>query len=179
MASEASTESGIEISTISVDRHEPRNSRIISPVSPAAIAPSRSTSAMAPDTNTDWSNSGVMVTSFGAAALIVGSSDLTAFTTERVDAWPFFSTVSSTPRCPSWRTMFCCGGLPSRTKATSRTRIGDPFTTRTGTWLSVSIASGLEFSRTSYWVAPNFARPDGVVRFCAVIALVTSCGVSP
>ena len=36
-------ERGIEIKTIRVDRHEPRNSRIISPVSPAAIAPSRTT----------------------------------------------------------------------------------------------------------------------------------------
>ena len=37
--------SGIEIMTTSVDRHEPRNSRIISAVSAAAIAPSRSTPA--------------------------------------------------------------------------------------------------------------------------------------
>ena len=37
---------GIEIMTIRVDRHDPRNSRIISPVSPAAIAPSRSTLAI-------------------------------------------------------------------------------------------------------------------------------------
>ena len=35
--------SGIEIMTTRVDRHEPRNSRIISAVSAAAIAPSRST----------------------------------------------------------------------------------------------------------------------------------------
>ena len=70
---------------------------------------------MAPDTNTDWSNSGVIFMSFGAAARIVGSSALTLFTTESVEASPFFRIVSSTPRCPSARTMFCCGGLPSRT----------------------------------------------------------------
>ena len=39
-------DSGIEIKTIRVDRHEPRNNRIISPVSPAAIAPSRTTLAI-------------------------------------------------------------------------------------------------------------------------------------
>jgi len=39
-------ESGIEIRTIKVDRHEPRNNRIMSPVSPAAIPPSRRTPAI-------------------------------------------------------------------------------------------------------------------------------------
>src|SRR5246127_4377503 len=43
---EARIDRGIEISTISVDRQDPRNSRIISPVRPAAIAPSRSTLAI-------------------------------------------------------------------------------------------------------------------------------------
>ena len=46
-------DSGIETSTIRVERHDPKNSRIISPVRPAAIAPSRITSSIAPDTNTD------------------------------------------------------------------------------------------------------------------------------
>ena len=36
-------DSGIETTMTSVERHEPRNSRIISPVSPAAISASRST----------------------------------------------------------------------------------------------------------------------------------------
>ena len=40
---DARIDSGIEIKTIRVDRHEPRNNRIIRPVSPAAIAPSRRT----------------------------------------------------------------------------------------------------------------------------------------
>ena len=39
-------DSGIEINTIRVDRQEPRNNRIINPVSPAAIAPSRRTPAI-------------------------------------------------------------------------------------------------------------------------------------
>jgi hypothetical protein len=37
---------GIVIKTIRVERHEPRNNRIISPVSPAAIPPSRTTPAI-------------------------------------------------------------------------------------------------------------------------------------
>ena len=41
--SEVRIASGIEIMTTRVERHEPRNSRIISAVRPAAIAPSRST----------------------------------------------------------------------------------------------------------------------------------------
>src|ERR1700722_19015692 len=39
--SEVRIASGIEIMTTTVDRHDPRNSRIISAVSAAAIAPSR------------------------------------------------------------------------------------------------------------------------------------------
>jgi len=42
---EARMDNGIEIITTSVDRHEPRNSRIISAVRPAAIAPSRTTAS--------------------------------------------------------------------------------------------------------------------------------------
>ena len=101
-------ESGMETSTISVERQEPRNIRIISPVSPAAMVPSRSTSLMALDTYTDWSNSGVITRSLGAAARMPGSSDFTVLTTDRVDALPFLSTSSSTPRLPLSRTMFCC-----------------------------------------------------------------------
>ena len=51
--SEVRIDSGIEIMTTRVDRHEPRNSRIISAVSPAAIAPSRSTPAIDCLTNID------------------------------------------------------------------------------------------------------------------------------
>ncbi len=51
--SEVKIDSGIEIMTTTVERHDPRNSRIISAVSPAAIAPSRSTPAIDCLTNTD------------------------------------------------------------------------------------------------------------------------------
>jgi hypothetical protein len=53
MTMDVRIDSGIETRTIRVDRHEPRNSRIISPVSPAAIAPSRSTPAIEAVTSFD------------------------------------------------------------------------------------------------------------------------------
>jgi hypothetical protein len=51
--SEARMASGIETVMIRVERQLPRNSRIIIPVSVAAIAPSRITSETAPVTNAD------------------------------------------------------------------------------------------------------------------------------
>ena len=48
---EAKIDSGIDVMTIRVLRHEPRNSRIINPVRAAAMAPSRTTPAMAARTN--------------------------------------------------------------------------------------------------------------------------------
>jgi hypothetical protein len=54
--------------TISVDRQEPRNSRIINAVRPAAIAPSRITPLTELVTNTDWSNSSLITVPDGAAA---------------------------------------------------------------------------------------------------------------
>ena len=52
--------SGIEIMTIRVERHEPRNTRIIRAVSPAAMAPSRKTPITEETTKTDWSNSSLI-----------------------------------------------------------------------------------------------------------------------
>ena len=46
-------DSGIEIKTIRVDRHEPRKRRIITAVRPAAIAPSRITLAIDAVTSLD------------------------------------------------------------------------------------------------------------------------------
>ena len=178
-ASETRIDSGIETSTISVERHEPRKVRIISPVSPAAIAPSRATSPMAFETNTDWSNSGVIWVPLGAAAWTPPSSDLTWLTTLSVDALPFLRMVSSTARRPFARTMFCCTWAPSRTQATSRISTVRPPTTLTGTSFSAATASGEPFSRTTYCSWPSFIRPDGTVTFSAVIAFVTSCGVRP
>ncbi len=101
--------------TTIVGRHEPRNRRIISAVSPAAIAPSRSTLTTEETTNTDWSNSDLMTMPDGAAARAVTSNALTALTTVNVEALPFLMMLSRTERLPSARTMFCCTRLPSRT----------------------------------------------------------------
>ncbi len=81
--------SGIEIMTTSVDRHEPRKTRIISAVRPAAIAPSRSTPLIDETTRTDWSNSSLMLRPDGAAARATCSACLTALTTASVEALPF------------------------------------------------------------------------------------------
>ena len=53
MISDVRIESGIEMQTISVLRQLPRNSRIIRPVSTAAMTPSRTTPLMAARTNSD------------------------------------------------------------------------------------------------------------------------------
>jgi hypothetical protein len=98
----------------------PRNSSTIAAVSAAAITASATTPLTAALTNTDWSNSGVILTSGGSSACTRGSIARRLSTMSRVDAPPFFSTDSSTPRWPSWRTMLVCGEKPSRTNATSR-----------------------------------------------------------
>ena len=56
-------DSGIEIQMMSVLRQEPRNSRIIIPVRPAAMSASVTTPLIAALTNTDWSNIGVILSS--------------------------------------------------------------------------------------------------------------------
>ncbi len=99
--------------TTTVDRHEPRNNRIISAVRPAAIAPSRSTPCTDCLTNTDWSNSSLICMPAGAAARAVCSALWTALTTLTVEALPFLMMLSSTERRPFWRTMFCCTSQPS------------------------------------------------------------------
>ena len=71
-ASDVRIASGIDTRTIRVERHEPRNSRIIAPVSPAAMSASRTTSEIAPDTKTDWSKICVIFMSGGAAARMAG-----------------------------------------------------------------------------------------------------------
>ena len=113
--------------TTIVGRHEPRNSRIISAVSPAAIAPSRSTAISDEVTNTDWSNSDLMTVPAGAADRAMLSTCLTALTTVSVEALPFLMMLSRTERLPSARTMFCCTRLPSRTCPMSLRKTVAPF----------------------------------------------------
>ena len=54
-AMEARIDSGMEMEMIRVLRQLPRNSRIINPVSAAAMVASRMTPEIAARTNTDWS----------------------------------------------------------------------------------------------------------------------------
>ncbi len=112
---EARIDSGIVSAMISVLRQLPRKSSTIAAVSAAAISASITTLLTAAFTNTDWSNSGVILTSAGITCAIFGSSARRFETMSSVDAPPFFSTESSTPRAPSCRTTLVCGEKPSRT----------------------------------------------------------------
>jgi hypothetical protein len=112
--------SGIDTVMISVDRQLPRNTRIISPVSAAAMAPSRITPETAALTNADWSPTTARRRLLGSEASMRGSSFFTPLITSSVEAEPDFWIVISTAWLPSTRTTLACGGLPSCTKATSR-----------------------------------------------------------
>ncbi len=114
-------DSGIETATISVLRHEPRNSRIIKAVSPAAIAPSFKTPSTAARTNTDWSKSRSSFNSGGNCAWMFGSASRTRLTTLSVEDPSPLRIVISTARRPSRRTTFVCTIEPIRTLATSLT----------------------------------------------------------
>ena len=171
--------SGIEIITTSVDRQDPRKIRIISAVRPAAMAPSRSTPVTEFVTNTDWSNSSLILRPAGAAARIASRAFFTPLTTASVEALPFLITLSKTERRPSSRTMFCCTSDPSRTCATSFKKMVAPLANLTGIMLRSLIVAGVALVRTVYWVSPIFAVPDGSVRFCVLTAFTMSSGVSP
>ena len=175
----ASTESGIETITISVDRHEPRNSRIISAVRPAAIAPSRTTPLTAAPTNSDWSASGTIWVPAGSEASSLGSRCFAPSTIARVEVAPFLSTLSITERCPSTWTTLVCGALPSFTWATSRMVIVAPFTTLIGRALNSSTLAGALFSSTLYWLAPTLMKPIGLIWVWAASASETSCADRP
>ena len=90
---------------ISVERQLPRNSRIIADVSAAAIRPSRATPLTAPLTNTDWSPITTSLSDGGRVASMRGNCALTPEMMSSVDAEPLFSTLISTARRPSTRTM--------------------------------------------------------------------------
>ena len=149
-ATAASTASGMEAAMMTVDRHEPRNSRIIRLVSAAAITPSRTTPETAAFTNNDWSASGCTLRSGGSVSASLGRIAFTPSTIAMVEAAPLFSTVISTARRPSTRTTLRCGGDPSRTCATSRISTVVPSTVRIGRPLSASTASGELLRRTLY-----------------------------
>ena len=117
---DTSIDNGMLIAITSVERHEPRKSRITSPVSTAASTASLATPSTAARTNTDWSTSGVTSTLAGSVARIGGSASFTRCTISSVEEPVDLSTVSSALRAPSTCTMLVCVAKPSRTCATSR-----------------------------------------------------------
>src|ERR1700722_1284773 len=165
MTIEVRIDRGIEIRTIRVDRHDPRNSRIINPVRPAAIAPSRSTPAIEEVTSFDWSNNSLMLRPGGAAARAILRTLWTPLTTATVEALPFLSTLSNTERRPLLRTMFCCTAQPSCTWPTSLRNTVWPLIYLIGILLRSVMLTGIALVRTVYCGAPILARPDGKVRF--------------
>ena len=112
---EARIDSGMVIAMMSVLRQLPRNSSTMAAVSTAASAASATTPLTAALTNSDWSNSGVILMSEGMPCAATGSIARRLLTMSSVDAPPFLSTDSSTPRTPSCRTTLVCGEKPSRT----------------------------------------------------------------
>src|SRR6202043_1083214 len=110
---------GIETTMMVVLRQLPRKIRIIIPVRQAAIDASVTTPLMAPFTKMDWSAKVLISSCGGTVVLINGNRALIPAMMVRVDVSPLFCTVNSEERCPFTRTMFVCGGKPSRTQATS------------------------------------------------------------
>ena len=114
-ATEVRIASGIEIMMMTVERQLPRKMRIISPVSAAAMTPSRMTDDIAALTNVDWSPTATRRRLRGKLSRNFGSSALTPAMTSRVEAEPVLRMVIRTAFEPSTRTMLVCGGEPSWT----------------------------------------------------------------
>ena len=142
VAIEHSTASGIDTVMMRVERHDPRNTRIIRPVSAAAIRPSRTTAVTESRTKGDWSATKRRLTPGGSVAWIAGRRALTPAMMSSVEAEPIFRIDISTPLRPSSSTTLVCGGLPLCTKATSRMNTTAPSTALIGMSLNCSIALG-------------------------------------
>ena len=120
VATEPSTDNGIDVAMMIVERKLPMNSRIIRLVRAAAMTPSRMTLLTALLMKKDWSPIWAMSSVSGRIARTCSSLSLMPAMIASVETDPFFRTCMSTERLPSTCTMLVCGGLPSRTVATSR-----------------------------------------------------------
>ena len=107
-----------------------------SPVSPAAIAPSRSTPAIDAVTSFDWSNSSLMLRLGGAALRATARTLRTLLTTATVEALPFLRTLTS------FRNTVC------------------PLTYLIGMSLRSALVTGIALVRTVYCVSPILTSPD-------------------
>ncbi len=119
VATEPSTESGIEVAMITVERQLPRKISTITLVSAAAMMPSRMTPSTAALTNSDWSPTSAILRSGGTSDLSSATFCLMPAMIDSVEIAPFLSTSISTERLPSTWTILVCGELPSRTWPTS------------------------------------------------------------
>ena len=122
----------------------------MSPVSPAAIPPSRSTPAIEAVTSFDWSNSSLMLRPGGAAARAISRALRTPLTTATVEASPFLMTLSRTERRPFVRTTFCWTAQPSCTWPTSFMNTICPLTYLIGMLLRSAMVVGIALVRTVY-----------------------------
>ena len=93
---------------ISVSRQLPRNSRIISAVSPAAIRPPITTLFSAALTKMDWSKSGLIDTPSGSSRLMFERLSRIPLMTVRVETPPVLRTDISAPGGPSTATELVC-----------------------------------------------------------------------
>ena len=96
----ATIDRGMDARMISVSRQLPRNSRIISAVSPAAIIPPMSTLLRAALTKIDWSKIGLIVTPVGRSRSMSGKASLMPLMTARVETPPVLRTVIRLPGRP-------------------------------------------------------------------------------
>src|ERR1700722_13553213 len=131
--SELNTARGIDTVIMSVERQEPRNTKIMKPVKAAAVKPSRTTAVTEALTKPDWSPTYFKVTPEGKAARITGRRSFTPEMISKVDAEPIFSTDIRTPLRPSSCTTLVCGGEPLWAGATSRMSATTRFHTHTAT----------------------------------------------
>ena len=117
---------------ITVERQEPRNSRIIRLVRAAARTPSRATPWTAAFTKIDWSFRNVTFRAEGRPTNRLGTMALMPSTIDKVEVSPDLKTVINTDLWPSTCTIFCWGAAPLRTVAMSPMWIVVPLTVLMG-----------------------------------------------
>ena len=164
----------MEVRTMRVERHEPRNSRTTAATSPATSRISCSTPLTAARTKMDWSKIGSMLMPGGAEARISGRRARMPSMMSTVDALPSLRMEMMTAFWPLRRAMFVVRASPSRTFATSRRRIIFPSTERRGISRKPWIFSGLALISMGSSRSPSRRVPDGKVRFWRLTAALTS-----
>ena len=114
-----STDNGIDIPIMKVERTLPKNINTISAVKIAASVPENITSRIAFFTKIDWSNNTCIFTLSGIVFAIVGNSFFVPSTTFRDETLPALYTAIKEPGEPFSLTMFVWIALPSCIYATS------------------------------------------------------------